>query len=71
MKEDYVLEEVVSKGRAFENVIEKLWQVWKDAEDFVESGDKDAPETFGELLEYIGYRMYLLGVEDGMKGDAE
>lgn len=71
MQEDYIRDEVVLKGRPFEDVIEKLQQVWEDAIKFAESEHEDGSYELGDLLEYTGYRMYLLGVEDGMKEDTE
>lgn len=71
MNEEAIPVEVIAKGRSLEDVTEKLQQTWENVIEVAKLGHKNADREFGKLLICVGYRMYLLGVEDGMKEDAE
>lgn len=58
---------VVTKGRPFGEVLEEFMRIWGDAKKHVTVPGKDDDEIFADTMKATAYRLYLLGVEDGMK----
>ena len=58
---------VFTKGQPFEKVLEEYMRIWNDAKKCVTAPGKDNDEIFADTMKAAAYRLYLLGVEDGMK----
>ena len=57
----------VTKGRPFGEVLEEFMRIWGDAKKHVTAPGKYDDEIFADTMKATAYRLYLLGVEDGMK----
>ena len=55
--------EVISKGRAYGDVLDEYMRIWEDVKSVADAKGK----TFADIMSVSAYRLYLLGVEDGMK----
>lgn len=62
---------VFTKGRSFERVLEEYMRIWNDAKKYAIVPGKGEDEIFAETMKVTAYRIYLLGVEDGMKEENE
>lgn len=60
--------EAISKGRSLDEVLGEYMRIWEDAKATVSAPGKGEDEVFADTMEVTAYRIYLLGVEDGMKG---
>lgn len=58
----------VINGRDFGEVISRYVRYHSDAKKIVEGSDALQDEIFAEAMSRAIYQIYLLGVEDGMKG---
>lgn len=58
---------VFTKGRSFEKVLEKYMSVWDETKKLATALGRSEDEIFTDTMEVAAYRIYLLGVEDGMK----
>lgn len=61
--------DAISKGRSFDKVLKEYMRIWRDAKESVDSPGKSEDEIFADTMKVVAYRIYLLGVEDGMKRD--
>lgn len=59
--------DAIAKGRNLEAVLTEYRRIWKDANEAATSAEKTQDEIFADTLMCAAYRIYLLGVEDGMK----
>lgn len=57
----------ISKGRALSEVLDEYRRVYNDAVEIADDGTRDSDETDCAAIVCAAYRVYLLGVEDGMK----
>ena len=62
---------VFTKGRSFEKVLEEYVRIWDDVKKCVTTPEKGEDEIFSDTMKVAAYRIYLLGVEDGMKEENE
>ena len=60
--------EVIAKGRKLDDVLSAFMEIYERAKAFVTKPGKSEDDIFAETLEASAYRIYLLGVEDGIKG---
>ena len=58
----------ISKGRHLGEVLEEYMRIWNGAQKAVTVPGKGEDEIFADTMKVVTYRLYLLGVEDGMKG---
>lgn len=58
---------VIAKGRELGGVLSAYMDAFKDAGELVDTLFDDEAERFAEKTKFAVYRIYLLGVEDGMK----
>ena len=60
---------VIVKGRPPEDVLEEYMRIFKRAKRFVtdNSNSKSEDDVYADTLKLTAYRLYLLGVEDGMR----
>lgn len=63
--------EAIGKGRNLEDVLSAYMTFWGRAKEFATSSDKSEDEIFEDTLMLTAYRIYLLGVEDGLRGNAK
>lgn len=59
--------EVIAKGRDFGEVLTAYMSFHKRAGKVAAEVGKPEDETFADAMQAAVYRLYLLGVEDGMK----
>lgn len=59
--------EVISKGRELGNVLAEYKRIWNGAKEAATVPGKTDDEIFADTMMCAAYRIYLLGVEDGMK----
>lgn len=59
----------ISKGRNFEDVLRKCMEYFEKAKREVSTTGKDEHQILSGTMMGTAYRLYLLGVEDGMKGE--
>ena len=57
----------ISKGRSLSDLLDVYMRVWEDAKKTVSTPGKGDAEIFADTMKVTAYRIYLLGVEDGMK----
>ena len=62
---------VFTKGRSFEKVLEEYMRIWDDVKKCATTPGKGEDEIFADTMKVTAYRIYLLGVEDGMKEENE
>lgn len=58
---------VIAKGRPLEDVLEEYMRIFQDAQKAATKPGKSDDGIFVDTLKAAAYRLYLLGVEDGMK----
>lgn len=58
---------VFTKGQPFEKVLEEYMRSWQCAKKIATASGKTEDEVISEAMAAATYRIYLLGVEDGMK----
>ncbi len=58
--------EVIAKGRDLGSVLSSYMKFYDDARKYVDRGGKTEEEIFSDIMLGSVYRVYLLGVEDGM-----
>lgn len=59
---------VFSSGRSLGDVLDAFMKVMDSVDKIAASPGKDDAEVFADALKVSVYRIYLLGVEDGMEG---
>lgn len=60
--------EVISKGRDLGDVLESYMKFYEDAKKVaISHGVTDESDLAASAMQGAAYRLYLLGVEDGMK----
>lgn len=59
--------EVITKGRDLENVLTAYMTIYENARKAVTTPGKSEAEVFADAMQGAVYRLYLLGVEDGMR----
>lgn len=59
--------DVFSKGRSYGDVLTEYMRIWGDVNRMAISAGKAEDKAFSDTLAASAYRIYLLGVEDGMK----
>lgn len=59
--------EAIAKGRDLGSVISSYMKFYDDARKYVDRDGKTEEEIFSDIMLGSVYRVYLLGVEDGMK----
>lgn len=61
--------DVIAKGRNLESVLSCYMKFYKDAQKYIDRAGKTEEEIFSDVMLGSLYRLYLMGVEDGMKED--
>lgn len=59
--------DVILKGREYEKVLAEYQRIWNGVKEVATVPGKTEDEIFADTLMVAAYRIYLLGVEDGMK----
>lgn len=59
--------DAISKGCSLGDLLDVYMRVWEDARKTVSTPGKEDAEIFADTMKVTAYRIYLLGVEDGMK----
>lgn len=59
--------DAIQVGRPLDEVLNEYMRIWGDAKKKLSSQTKNPDEVFADVMEVSAYRIYLLGVEDGMK----
>lgn len=59
--------EAIVKGRNYEDVLMEYKRIWNGAKEVASVPGKTPDEIFADTMMAAAYRIYLLGVEDGMK----
>lgn len=59
--------DAITKGRSLEEVLKELMRIWDEARETVEKVSESADEVFACTVQAAAYRLYILGVQDGMK----
>lgn len=59
--------EAIAKGRDYDAVLTEYRRIWEIAKEAATAPGKTQDEIFAETMMCAAYRIYLLGVEDGMK----
>lgn len=59
----------ILKGRDPSDILNEPMRIWQDVKKQPSVSNDDPEEAFSKTLFLTGYRIYLLGVEDGMKGE--
>lgn len=59
--------EAIAKGRDLGSVLSSYMKIYEDAQKAVDRDGKTPDEIFSDIMLGSVYRVYLLGVEDGMK----
>ncbi len=67
MNENGIPLDVISKGRDLGAVLEAYVRFFKDAGDISRQSARDEDQVFSDSMMGAAYRLYLMGVEDGMK----
>lgn len=62
---------VIAKGRSLEEVLEKVMSSWRDANEIGSKAGLTEEDMFSRTFMCVAYRIYLMGVQDGMKEDEE
>lgn len=60
--------DAISIGRSPEDVLDVYMRIWGDAKKVSEKNQNDPDQILADIMAVTAYRIYLLGVEDGMKG---
>ncbi len=60
--------EAIAKGRNYGKVLTEYRRIWEGAKEAATTPGKTDDEIFADTMMCAAYRIYLLGVEDGMKG---
>lgn len=69
--------DVIARGRDEDDVLNQYISAWEKIETLASKSDELTAEfladanIFGKLMRISAYRIYLLGVEDGMKKEGE
>lgn len=63
--------EVIAKGRDLGAVLKAYMKFYGDAQKAVVRPEKTPDGIFADAMRGSVYRIYLLGVEDGMKGGSQ
>lgn len=63
--------EVIAKGRGLGSVLTSYIKFYEKAQESVSKDGRTPDEVFSDALLGSIYRLYLLGVEDGMKGKGD
>ena len=58
---------VFTKGQPLEKVLREYMRAWESAKKIATAPGKTEDEIISEVMVAATYRIYLLGVEDGMK----
>jgi len=59
--------EAIKKGRDYGKVLSEYRRIWDGAKGAATAPEKTQDEIFADTMMCAAYRIYLLGVEDGMK----
>lgn len=59
--------EAIAKGRSFGDVLTAWMEIYDRARDAAIAPGKTGDKIFSDTMMAAAYRIYLLGVEDGMK----
>lgn len=59
--------EAIIKGRSMEEVLNEFMRIWDGAREAAEKASESADEIFACTVQAAVYRLYILGVQDGMK----
>lgn len=62
---------VIAQGRPLKDVLEEYMRIFMYAKKAVTKPGKGEEDVFADTLKAAAYRLYLLGVEDGMKKKKE
>ena len=62
---------VIEKGRSLEEVLAKVMSSWRIANEIGSKAGLTEEDLFSRTLMCVAYRIYLIGVQDGMKEDEE
>lgn len=62
---------VIEKGRSLEEVLAKVMSSWRSANEIGFKAGLTEEDLFSRTLMCVAYRIYLMGVQDGMKEDEE
>ena len=62
---------VIEKGRSLEEVLAKVMSSWRSANEIGSKVGLTEEDLFSRTLMCVAYRIYLMGVQDGMKEDKE
>ena len=57
----------IQAGRSLDEVLSEYMRIWDDAKKQLSVQTKNPDEVFADVMKVTAYRIYLLGVEDGMK----
>lgn len=60
--------DAISIGRSPEDALDVYMRIWGDAKKVSEKNQDDPDQILADIMAATAYRIYLLGVEDGMKG---
>ncbi len=63
--------DVIVKGRDLDSVLGEYMIAWNEAKKVATAPGKSENEIFADTMMAVAYRIYLLGVEDGMKESAK
>lgn len=63
--------DVFEKCRPLDEVLDDYMRMWGHAKSVVGGPEKDEDTIFADTMKVTAYALYLLGVEDGMKGVAQ
>ena len=58
--------DAIQKGRALDEVLSEYMRTWEEANRAVSEPGRDPDLIFADTMTATVYRIYLLGVEDGM-----
>lgn len=61
--------DAITKGRSLEEVLKELMRIWDGARETAEKVSESADEVFACTVQATAYRLYILGVQDGMKSE--
>lgn len=59
--------EAIIKGRSMEEVLNEFMRIWDGAREAATKEGKSPDDVFADTMQAAAYRLYLLGVQDGMK----
>lgn len=63
--------EAIAKGRNYDEVLTEYRRIWEGAKEAATAPGKTDDDIFADTMTCAAYRIYLLGVEDGMKEAAK